>query len=61
MDELSLPTDYKNDEFVSSNIKDSERKAKQSNYDNISDAKYLPGNQQLKEITNNNDNNSSNN
>lgn len=57
LDELSLPTDYKSDEFVSSNIKDSERKSKQSNYDNISDAKYLPGKQQPKETTNNNNNN----
>ena len=50
LDELSLPTDYKNDVYVSKDVKDSERKQKQSNYDNISDAKYLPGNQQPKEV-----------
>ena len=56
LDELSLPTDYKNDEFISSNIKDSERKVRQSNYDHITDAKYLPGKQENNETNNNNDN-----
>ena len=43
LDELSLPTDYKNDEFVSNNVNDSERKQKQSNYDHIKSASDLPG------------------
>ena len=43
LDELSLPTDYKNDEYISKDVKDSERKQKQSNYDHINSASDLPG------------------
>ena len=49
LDELSLPSDYKNDIYVSSNVKDSERKQKQSNYDHIKKASDLPGNIQKTE------------